>query len=96
MDDTGLFHLDMQRVESAADVHEHLQEVVINWGKLLIATGGALKPEKCSYYLISFKWKANRTWLYDQNELNPHFTLGMPMVDGSLEEIEHLTTLQSR
>ncbi len=52
--------------------------------------GGALKLEKCSYYLISFKWKANGTWHYDQNELNLHFTLGMPMADGSLEEIEYL------
>jgi hypothetical protein len=90
VDDTNLFHLDTQRVDSATDMHERLQEAVINWGKLLIATGGALKPEKCSYYLISFKWKADGTWLYDQNELNPHFTLGMPMADGSLEEIEHL------
>jgi hypothetical protein len=90
MDDTNLFHLEMKRVESTADVHERLQESVINWGKLLIAMGGALKPEKCSYYLISFKWNANGTWLYDQNELNPHFTLGVPMADGSLEEIQHL------
>jgi hypothetical protein len=65
-------------------------EAVIDWGKLLIATGGTLKPEKCLYYLISFKWKADGTWLYDQNELNPHCTLGVPMADGSLEEIEHL------
>jgi hypothetical protein len=90
VDNTNLLHLDMRRVKSAANAHERLQEAVINWGKLLIATGGALKPEKCSYYLISFKWKANETWLYDQNELNPHFTLGMPMADASLEEIEHL------
>ncbi len=91
MDDTDLFHLDMQRVESAVDTHECLQEAVIIWGKLLIATGGALKPEKCSCYLISFKWKADGTWLYDQNELNLDFTLGVPMADGSLEEAEHLT-----
>jgi hypothetical protein len=90
VDDTDLFQLDMRRIESAAEVHERLQEAVINWGKLLIATGGALKPEKCSYYLISFKWKADGTWLYDQNELHPHFTLSVPMVGGFQEEIEHL------
>jgi hypothetical protein len=90
VDDTDLFHLDMGRVEPAANAHERLQEAVINWGKLLIATGGALKLEKCLYYLISFKWKADGTWLYDRNELNPHFTLGVSMADGSLEEIEHL------
>jgi hypothetical protein len=90
VDNTDLFHLDMQRIESAAEAHERLQEAVINWGKLLIATGGALKPEKCSYYLISFKWRADGTWLYDQNELHPHFTLSVPMAGGFQEEIEHL------
>jgi hypothetical protein len=90
VDNTDLFHLDMRWIESTAEAHERLQEAVINWGKLLIATGGALKPEKCSYYLISFKWKADGTWLYDQNELHPHFTLSVPMVGGFQEEIEHL------
>jgi hypothetical protein len=85
-----LFHLDMQEMETAIDVHGRLQDAVINWGKLLIAMGGALKPEKCSFYLMSFKWKANGTWEYNQNELNPNFALGVPMVDGSLEQIEHL------
>ncbi len=46
VDDTDLFHLDMHRIESILEAHAHLQESVINWGKLLIATGGALKPAK--------------------------------------------------
>ena len=90
VDDNDLFHLDMRRTESAAEAHANLQEAVINWGKLLLATGGALKPEKCSFYLISFKWKADGTWVYDKNELKPDFALGVPMADGSLEEIDHL------
>jgi hypothetical protein len=36
---------------------EGLQHSIINWGNLLIATGGALKPIKWSYSLISFRWK---------------------------------------
>ncbi len=90
VDDTDLFHLDMQRVETSIEVHKRLQDTVINWSKLLIATGGALKLEKCSFYLTSFKWKSDGTWIYDQNETNPNFALGVPMVDGSLEQIEHL------
>jgi hypothetical protein len=39
---------------------------------------------------MSFKWKANGTWEYNQNKLNPNFALGVPMADGSLEQIEHL------
>jgi hypothetical protein len=36
-----------------------LQEAITNWGKLLLllATGGALKPIKCFFHLISFAWK---------------------------------------
>ncbi len=90
VDDTDLFHLDMQGVKSAVKAHERLQEAVINWGKLLITMGGALKPEQCLYYLISFKWKADGTWLFDQNELNLDFALGVPMADGSLEQIKNL------
>ena len=54
VDDTDLFHLDMRRIESAVESHGRLQEGVISWGNLLNATGGALKPEKCSFYSISF------------------------------------------
>jgi hypothetical protein len=64
VDDTDLIHLDMWTIETTMEAHANLQESVINWGKLLIATGGALKPAKCSYYLISFKLKFNGTWSY--------------------------------
>ncbi len=67
MDDTNLVHVDMQAVETILEAHSRLQELVINWGHLLIAMGGALKPGKCSYYLISFKWKADGTWIYENN-----------------------------
>ncbi len=90
VDDTNLFHLDMRVRETVIEAHGRLQDTVINWGKLLIATGGALKPKKCSFYLMSFRWKADGTWEYDQNGLNPNFALGVPMADGSLEQIKHL------
>jgi hypothetical protein len=63
---------------------------VINWGKLLIAMGGALKLAKCSYYLISFSRKADGTWIYSTNEIRPELQISVPMADGSLVEIEHL------
>ena len=90
VDDTNLFHLDMRKVETAAEAQACLQEAVISWGNLLNATGGALKPAKCSFYLISFRWKTDGTWLFEQNELKADFALGVPMADGSLEEIKHL------
>ncbi len=54
-DVADLFHLDMREMEMAIDAHGRLQDAVINWGKLLIAMGGALKPKKCLFYLMSFK-----------------------------------------
>ncbi len=54
VDDTDLIHVDMQEQEDLESAHERLQEAINNWGHLLRATGGALKPVKCSYYLISF------------------------------------------
>ncbi len=62
VDDTDLMHVNMREEEHTIDVHDRLQDAIANWGKLLIATGGALKPSKCSYYVISFKWKANGAW----------------------------------
>jgi hypothetical protein len=90
INNTDLFHLDMQRIETAEEAHARLQESVINWGRLLLATGGALKLEKCSFFLLSFRWKADGSWVYELNESNPNFAIGIPMADGSLEEIEHL------
>jgi len=92
VDDTDLVHVDMQTVETVLEVeaHSRLQESIINWGSLLIATGGALKPGKCSCYLISFKWKADGTLVYENNAIRPDVAIGVPLADGSLAEIEHL------
>ena len=80
----------MRTVETILEAHSRLQESVINWGSLLIATGGALKPGKCSYYLISFKGKADGTWVYENNAIRPDLAIGVPLADSSLAEIEHL------
>jgi len=90
VDDTDLVHVDMRTVETILGAHSRLQESVINWGSLLIATGGALKPGKCLYYLISFRWKADGTWVYENNVIRPDLAIGVPLADGSLAEIEHL------
>ncbi len=46
VDDTDVIHLDMAKEEDKLETLERLQESVYNWGKLLIATGGSLKPSK--------------------------------------------------
>ena len=56
VDDTDILHLRMDQVETPAEAHSALQASVTNWGKLIIATGGAFKPAKCFSYLVSYGW----------------------------------------
>ncbi len=80
----------MRTIKTTLEAHIKLQESVINWGKLLIAMGGTLKPAKCSYYLISFKWKSDGKWDYCTNEIRPNLQIRVPLADGSLKDIKHL------
>jgi hypothetical protein len=90
VDDTDLIHLDMQTIKTIMEAHANLQESMINWGKLPIATGGALKLAKCLFYLISFKWKSNGTWNNSMNKIRPDLQIGVPLADGSLMNTKHL------
>jgi hypothetical protein len=62
VDDTNVEHLNMNKLKSIKEAHGALQESITNWGRLLIATGGALKPAKCFYHIISFGWKQDGSW----------------------------------
>jgi hypothetical protein len=61
VDDTDLEHFAMEKEENANKAYALMQERIINWGHLLIATGGKLKQSKCFYHLISSSWKADGT-----------------------------------
>jgi hypothetical protein len=89
VDDTDVIHLDMTKNEDKFEALIRLQESVYNWGKLLIATGGSLKPSKCFYHLISFSWKPDGSWVYDSNEEDEEIVLEIPLPDGSSAPIEH-------
>ena len=66
--DNELIHINMDKDQTAEDTHYDLQSSVSSWGKLLITSGGSLKPEKCFFYLISFKWNTEGKWLYAANK----------------------------
>ena len=74
---------------SAFEAHNATQDSIDSWGRLLIALGGALKPIKCFFHLISFKWKPDGRWLYEKNEENEDYDIGVPMPDGTYAQIEH-------
>ena len=41
-----LIHIDMNQDQSVYKAHAAMQESIVNWGRLLIATGGSLKTIK--------------------------------------------------
>ena len=63
----------MDEWQDAEDTFFGIQDAIINWGQLLLASGGALKPAKCFFHLISFKWNADGKWSYKNNEENKEF-----------------------
>ncbi len=90
VDDTDLEHFDMNKVNTIIEAHATLQSSIHNWGWLLIATGGALKPAKCFYHLILFLWNPDGTWWYDTNDRQSDLKIMVPLEDGMLTTIEHL------
>ncbi len=91
VNDTYLKHLNTTKTETTTEALAALQGAVMNWGRLLITPGGALKPAKCFYHLISFQWMADGTWRYDANHENPDFQIHVLLRNGELAPIEHLS-----
>jgi hypothetical protein len=90
VDDTDVIHFRMDADESALEAHQQLQDSVLSWGNLLIATGGSLKPSKCFYHLISFQWKRNGQWMYASNEEEECLQIVIPQTDNTVTPITHL------
>ena len=53
VDDTDLIII-QPSYKTAEDLWDDLQASVMGWGNLLLATGGALNPTKCSWYLTDY------------------------------------------
>ena len=88
VDDTDLLHINMEADETVDEAHRAIQSSVTNWGNLLIVSGGALKPSKCFFSLISFVWK-NGMWAYANNHLNGNFGIKVPLPNKPAAEISH-------
>ena len=96
VDDCDMLHINMVEEETTLETFANMQASVRNWGDLLIATGGAYKPPKCFYHLISFLWDRKGKWSYASNHDDEDFQMVVPMPDGSDAEIEHLPVTESR
>ena len=96
VDDTDLVHIDMNQDQSVHEAHDAMQESIVNWGRLLIATGGSLKPIKCFYRMIPYVWSSDRRWKYESNEEDEELDIAVPMSDGYLVTIEHVSVGKSK
>ena len=92
VDDVDLF-LMYKHSRSGLDIFYKLQYALTSWGRLLIKTGRALKPEKCFYYMVDYEWLADGSWQYTEMVDRELF---VPCVDGSEVEIEQLPVDMSR
>lgn len=96
VDDCDLLHIDMMSNDSTFEMFEKMQESVMNWGRLLILTGGSYKPPTCFYHLISFKRSQDGKWEYGENHDKVKYELRVPMPEGMSPKIEHLPVTTSK
>ena len=90
VDNTDLLHINMDAVKIIVEVHIAIESAIVNWGKLLIATGGSLKPEKCFYHLIDFVWTRKGGWRYIAHHKNEGTAMFVLLLDGTMSPISHL------
>jgi hypothetical protein len=91
VDDTDLITVAVDQTESPAQVTARMQAAVNAWHGGLRATGGALKPEKCSWCLVSFYWDQGQ-WHYTNPDNQPG-VLSIPSPQGELVPImRHAST----
>ena len=82
VDDSDLLHL-ASLTESDDEFFERIQEATFDWGGLVQATGGLLKPSKCFWYMLSWKWKKGEPILQKIPTLQS-VPLRIPQPDGSI------------
>jgi hypothetical protein len=55
-DDMDLLHWPPSDYGSSKELIDHVQTATTDWGNFTQASGGILKPEKCSVYLVDYKF----------------------------------------
>lgn len=91
MDDNDLIHLSQDDLCTVLHAHAALQSSVTSWSNLLVATGGALKPSKCFFYLKSYSLDSHGQWKYANNDKHDTLSIEVTLPDGLTAPIEHLS-----
>ena len=86
VDDTDLLHwAKFYGIEDEEFVGQ-VQEATTDWGMLVHATGGAVKPSKSFWYLMSWKFHKGKARLKTKQEL-ARFSITIPQSDGTTAAI---------
>ena len=54
VDDSDLYYW-IELMQSAEELYSQAQKETMAWSKLLMATGGCLKLEKCFWYILDYE-----------------------------------------
>jgi hypothetical protein len=86
VDDTDLLHMNNAGVDTISFI-DRVQSALTTWSRLLQATGGNLKPEKCYYYIMSYRYNGAVARLCTGRELRQYRTLTIPQHGGAVMDI---------
>jgi len=87
VDDSDILIAAVEKDETAYSVSKRAQKAATAYQNGVHQTGGAVRPEKCRWYSISFRWIAGE-WKYDNNPNNKKVYIQNS--DGNDKEIERL------
>ena len=94
VDDTDLLHWAKFYGISDDEFVAQIQQATTDWGMLVQATGGAVKPSKSFWYLMSWKFDRGRAVLKSKEEVSRH-SISIPQSDGTTAviplEANHVT-----
>ena len=81
VDDSDILHVASSPTTSEEDFLASVQTATTDWGKLVQATRGYLKPSKYFWYMLSWKWINGIPKLKNVSEL-PTTALKIPQSHG--------------
>jgi hypothetical protein len=88
VDDTDLVQFSADAYTTPAMITAQMQDGVAMWQGALRATGGSLKPEKCSWCLVAYRWDQGKWSFHSQESLPASICICSPA--GELVDLTRL------
>ena len=69
VDDSDLLHVAKSPATTDDEFFQDVQRATMDWGGLVQATGGSLKPSKCFWYMMAWQWNKGVYTMKKPNQL---------------------------